>query len=114
MADLKKQFKKLKAILGDSRDLQLSDEDALRYQDVLLLLERRGYLYDVQADGMNWYRKMAEWDGFEEWLNEEIREDRRLSRREWMIGIIGALIGLLPTIIPYLKKVIEKIIDFCG
>ena len=44
MADLKKQLKAIKKLLGDGRDLQLSDADALRYQDILYLLEERGYL----------------------------------------------------------------------
>ena len=114
MADIKKQYKKVKAILGNGRDLQLSDEDALRYQDVLFLLEQRGYILDVKADGVNWYRKMAELDGFEEWLNEELKEDKRLSRREWMIGIIGALIGLIPTIVPVVRKLVEKLLEIYG
>ena len=39
MADLKKQLKAIKKLLGDGRDLQLSDADALQYQDILCLLE---------------------------------------------------------------------------
>ena len=80
----------------------------LRYQDVLLLLENRGYIHNFNIDGMNWYRKMAEWDGFEEWLDEQIKESRRISRREWIIGItcaiIGAVIGLAPYIITLLTN----------
>ena len=41
MANLKKQLEAVKELLGNQRDLKLSDEDALRYQDVLLLLEDR-------------------------------------------------------------------------
>lgn len=99
MADLKKQYKALKELLGDNRDLMLTDEQALRYQDVLQLLEARGYIHDINADGMNWYRKMAEWDGFEDWLNEELEAEKRISRREWIIGLIGAAIGLIPFIV---------------
>lgn len=99
MADLKKQYKALKELLGDNRDLMLTDEQALRYQDVLQLLEARGYIHDINADGMNWYRKMAEWDGFEDWLNEELKAEKRISRREWIIGLIGAAIGLIPFIV---------------
>ena len=46
MVDLKKQLKAIKKLLGDGRDLQLSDADALQYQDILCLLEERGYLHD--------------------------------------------------------------------
>lgn len=99
MADLKKQYKALKELLGNERDLKLTDEQALRYQDVLQLLEARGYIHDINADGMNWYRKMAEWDGFEDWLNEELKAEKRISRREWIIGLIGAVIGLIPFVV---------------
>jgi len=99
MADIKKQYKTLKELLGDKRDLMLTDEQTLRCQDVLQLLEARGYIHNINADGMNWYRKMAEWDGFEDWLNEELKAEKRISRREWIIGLIGAAIGLIPFII---------------
>ena len=103
MTNLKKQFRAVKELLGNQRDLKLSDEDALRYQDVLLLLENRGYIHDFNVDGVNWYRIMADLNGFEEWLNEEIRESKRITRREWNIGIvcavIGAAIGLIPFVV---------------
>lgn len=105
MADITKQYKQVKGLLGNSRDLQLSDEDALRYQDVLRLLEMRGYILDLKIDNVNWYRKMAEWDGFEEWLKEESKEERRTTRREWTIGIVcavaGAAVGLIPYIVSF-------------
>lgn len=108
MADIKKQYKKVKALLGDGRDLQLSDEDALRYQDVLFLLEERGYLLNIKADGVNWYRQTADFNGFEEWLREEVKESRQLSRREWMIGIVCAVVGAVIGLIPYIITLFGK------
>lgn len=103
LTDIKKQYEKLKAIIGDEDSFDLSDEDALRCQDALSLLVERGYLYDVNADGANLYLKEAELDGFGDWLDEMIKESKRLSRRECTIAIvsavIGAAIGLIPTII---------------
>lgn len=33
--------------------------------------EGNRYEYDrFIIDGMNWYLKIAEWDGFEEWIDE--------------------------------------------
>jgi hypothetical protein len=102
LTDIKKQYKKLKPLL-DGDGLELSDEDKLRCQDALQLLELRGYIRDMEVDGANLYLQMAEWDGFEDWLDEMIKESNRLSRREWTIAIvsavIGAAIGLIPTII---------------
>ena len=109
MVDIQKQFKKVKAILGNERTLQLTDEDALRYQDVLHLLEARGYLLDLEVDGVNWYRKMADLDGFEDWLKEEIKEEKRLSRREWIIGIVCAVIGAAVGLIPYIISLLSTV-----
>lgn len=103
LADIKKQYEKLKNLMGDEEAFDLSDEDALRCQDALRLLVARSYLYDVNADGANLYFKEAELDGFGDWLDEMIKESNRMSRREWTIAIvsaaIGAAIGLIPTII---------------
>ena len=108
MVNIMKQYKIVKDILGDDKILKLTDEEALRYQDVLRLLETRGYIHSINADGVNWYHKMADCDGFEEWLKEEIKEEKRLSRREWTIGIvcaiIGAAVGLIPCIVSMLQE----------
>ena len=102
MADLKKQLKVIQKLLGDGRDLKLSDADALRYQDILYLLEERGYLHDFHVDGTNLYRKLEDFDGFEDWLNEEIKDAKRVTRREWAIGIVCAIIGAAIGLIPYI------------
>lgn len=101
MRNIQKQFKKLKKITDGNRDIQLTDEDALQYQDVLMLLEERGYIHDLEADGMNWYRKIVEWEGFEEWLDGQIKESNRVSRREYIIGIVCAIVGALIGLVPY-------------
>ncbi len=108
MRNIKKQYKKLKTILNEDRDLQLTDEDTLRYQDVLMLLEERGYIHDFKVDGMNWYRKMANWDGFEEWLDGQIKESNRVSRREFIIGIICAIIGAVIGLTPYIVSLLTQ------
>lgn len=102
MADLKKQLKVIKKLLGDERDLQLSNADALRYQDILFLLEERGYILDLKVDGINLYRQLEDLDGFEEWLNDEIKDTKRVTRREWAIGIVCAIIGAVIGLIPYI------------
>lgn len=102
MADLKQQLKEVKKLLGNERDLKLSNEDALRYRDLLLLLEGRGYIHNFNVDGMNWYRVMADLSGFEDWFDEEIKESRRATRREWIIGIVCAVIGASIGLIPYI------------
>ena len=94
---IKKQYEKLKNLMGDEEAFDLSDEDALRCHDALSLLVERGYLYDVNADGANLYLKQAELDGFGDWLNEAIKESNRLKLREWLIAIVGAAVGAIIT-----------------
>ena len=92
MTDYKKQLDVIKKKFGDDRDLQLSDSDALRYQDIL----------DFKVDGANLYRKLEDFDGFEDWLNGEIKDAKRITRREWSIGIVCAVIGAAIGLIPYI------------
>lgn len=103
LADIKKQYEKLKNLMGDEEAFDLSDEDALRCQDALSLLKSRNYILDASTLCEKRYIKAAEWDGFGDWLDEMIKESNRMSRREWTIAIvsavIGASIGLIPTII---------------
>lgn len=103
LTDIKKQYEKLRGILGDKDTLELSYEDDLRCQDAIKLLKERDYILDTSTLSTISYLKAAEWDGFEDWLDEMIKESNRMSRREWTIAIvsavIGAAIGLIPTII---------------
>lgn len=105
--DIKKQYNELKALWGTEKSRNLSDEEALRYQDVLELLQERGYIMNLRVDGANLYTKRAEWDGFQDWLEQQIKTSRSLSRREWLIAIvstaIGAILGLIPSVINLLK-----------
>lgn len=108
MANLKKQYRALEKLAsGEGKSFALTDEDALRYQDVLYLLEERGYIMNLKADNENWYVKMASWDGFVDWLNEEIQEEKRLSRREWSIGIVCAIVGALVGLIPFIATLLN-------
>jgi hypothetical protein len=106
--DIKKQYNELKALWGTEKSRNLSDEEALRYQDVLELLQERGYIMNLRVDGTNLYTKRAEWDSFQDWLEQQIKTSRSLSRREWLIAIvsagIGALLGQIPTIINLLTR----------
>lgn len=74
--------------------------------DVLDLLCKREVLHDVNADGANMYYCIGSFDAFNSWLSDQEKKVKKLSRREWKIAIVsavvGALIGLIPTIISVL------------
>lgn len=97
LADIKKQYEKLKNLMGDEEAFDLSDEDALRCQDALSLLKSRNYILDASTLCEKRYIKAAELDGFGDWLNEAIKESNRLKLREWLIAIVGAAVGAIIT-----------------
>lgn len=103
----KEQYKEIKKLFAESTGMiYLSDEDNVRLDDVLTLLELKGYIRSFEIDGANAYRRMNPFDSFEEWNKDREKEERKLSSREWKIGIIGALIGLIPfiatTVVPWI------------
>lgn len=109
-----KQYKEIKDKFSASEGMiYLSDDDAVRLQEVLTLLEFKGYIREFQIDGTNAYRRMASFDSFDAWHKDQQREERKLSAREWKIGLIGALIGLIPFIvsdvIPWIAEIIKKL-----
>ena len=75
LADIKKQYEKLKGILGDKDTLELSYEDDLRCQDALSLLKSRNYILDASTLYEKRYIKAAEWDGFGVVLYADCRDD---------------------------------------
>lgn len=105
-----KQYKEIKDKFSESNGMIfLSDEDNVRLREVLILLEHMGYIRNLRINNTNAYDKLVDFDSFEEWHNDQQREERKLSAREWKIGIIGALIGLTPFII---TDVIPWILEF--
>ena len=109
-----KQYKEIKERFSESEGMiYLSDDDNVRLQEVLTLLEYKGYIREFQIDGTNAYRRMASFDSFEAWHKDQQREERKLSAREWKICIIGALIGLIPFIvsdlIPWIAEIIKNL-----
>ncbi len=109
----KKQYKEIKEKFSKSKGIiQLSDDDNTRLREVLVLLEFKGYICSLDINGTNAYRRMSDFDSFEEWHKDRVREERRISAREWKIGIIGALIGLVPfiatTVIPWIVSLFQK------
>ena len=100
------QYAEIKEIFKDQTLVDISDEDDIRMRSVLQLLEEQGYIQDMKINGGNVYRKMGNFSDFETWHKDQKREERKLNRREWRIAIvsaiIGAAIGLIPTIIQWL------------
>ena len=50
---------------------------------------------------------MEDFDGFEDWLNEEIKDANRVTKREWAIGIVCAIVGATIGLIPYIVTLFQ-------
>ena len=91
--------------------ITLNREDYLRLQDVLDILTERGYLVNIESDNEIVYYKEGNFSDFDRWQKDIAREKRRLSRREWYIAvisaIIGALIGLIPSVLTWIEGLLK-------
>ena len=100
------QYKEIVKRFADKRSINFNDVDAVRMAETLAILCHLGYIRKIDIDGGNMFIKIGEFKDFDAWHKDRVREERQLSRREWRIAIvsaaIGAFIGLLPTIIPWI------------
>lgn len=108
----KKQYKEIVKAFDGKKAIALDDRDYVRLRETLGLLEFLGYIQSVDVNNTNMYQKIGDFSDFDAWHKDKEREERRVSAREWKIGIIGALIGLIPflatTVIPWIVSLLEE------
>lgn len=102
-----KQYQEIKAAFEKQQIIGISDSDNVRLKEVLLLLEMLGYIKSIEIDNTNAYRLIGNFKDFKAWHKDMVREARKITKREWRIAIIsaivGAIIGLIPTIVSCLQ-----------
>lgn len=102
-----KQYIEIRDYFEKNNYMMLSNDDDVRMREVLILLEMLGYIKRVEMDNTNTYRNTADLKLFAEWHKDMVREERKLKKREWKIAIIsaiiGAAIGLIPSIISWIR-----------
>ena len=79
-----------------SKELQL-------YKDALSIMEEEGLIQRRDSLGRTAYVVVGDMAVFDQWVEEQNKKAKRLTRREWRIAITaavaGALVGLAPTIL---------------
>lgn len=102
-----KQYAEIKEAFEAGKIIGIPDDEQVRLGDVLALLELKGYIRKLDMNNTNAYERVGNFKNFEAWHKDMKREERKLSRREWKIAmistIIGAVIGLIPTIFSVIK-----------
>lgn len=95
----KKQYKEIVQAFDGKNTIMLDDKDYIRLRETLGILDVLGYIRRIEVDSANMFQKVGDFSDFDEWHKDKEREERKISAREWRIGIIGALIGLVPFVV---------------
>ena len=108
----KKQYKEIVKEFEGTNTITLDDTNYIRLRETLGILEMLGYIRKIDVDNINMFLKVGDFSDFDEWHKDKEREERMMSAREWKIGIIGAVIGLIPfiatTVIPFVISLFDK------
>jgi hypothetical protein len=105
------QYKEIVEKFKKENPICLGREDCVRLGDVLTLLQKQGYIETLKIDNCYAFQKLVDFSHFDAWHKDREDEERKLNTREWKIGIIGALIGLIPflvtTVLPWILAQIK-------
>ena len=100
------QYKEIVERFGNSNTITLVYPDAIRLDETLTILEQLGYIKRIETMDSLIIAKLGNFSDFDAWHKDRVREEKKLSGREWKIAIFSALMGLLPfiftTVIPWL------------
>ena len=88
-----KQYHEIKERFATEKRIGISDDEWVRLRDVLILLELKGYIRELEVANTNAFERIGNFEDFEAWHKDRVREERKLSRREWKIAIVSAIIG---------------------
>lgn len=107
----KKQYQEIVNTFGTKNFANFSRKDYIRLKETLGILQVLGYIESSDIDNTYAFEKIGEFSDFDKWHKDKLREERKMSIREWKIAIISALIGLIPfiitTVIPWVISLVK-------
>jgi len=99
----KEQYKEIVKAFANETTIMIDDKNYARLYETLGILELLGYIRKIDINNTNAYMKIGDFSDFDNWHNDKVREERKLSVREWKIAIVsavvGGILGLIPTIV---------------
>lgn len=116
----KEQIKKIGEAFGVKNPLCIPEEsELLQVKETLELLIQKGYVEIVKSIGfkgysqveITGYKLVGRFSDFLAWIDDQEKKAKKLSRREWAIGIVGALIGAILGLIPYLLPILISLFN---
>jgi len=76
------------------------DKEYLRLAPMLEAMVDADYIGSIIADNSHMFYRIGDFKDFDNWVADQNRKARRVTKREWAIGIGCALIGaLVPSVI---------------
>lgn len=110
--EISKQYNELIKIIDGKEMFTPTTDDILKNQDVLRLAEERGYIAHATLPHGTHYKVIGNLNDYREWLIAKEKEEKRLCFKEWMLVLVGAIVGAifsnLPEIINYVTFIFNK------
>ena len=82
-----------------------TDKELQLYKDALSLMEEEGLVQLRDSFGRKAYVIVGDMTVFDQWVKDQDKKAKKLSRREWRIAvaaaIVGASVGLLPAFLSF-------------
>lgn len=104
----KKQYKEIVGMFEKSNIINIEDADYIRLSEILSIFSALGYIRKFNIDGGNAFEKVGNFKDFDAWHKDRMREEKKLSFREWRIAIVSAVIGAIIGLLPWLKELINR------
>lgn len=106
------QLKEIETAFIKKKIVCFDNETNAQFLDMLNLLMERKVIQNIEIDNGNVYRLIGSFQDFWNWIDDQEKKSRRLSRKEWIQCLLSGLGGvlltlLLQSIIPIIFQAIE-------
>ena len=95
----KSQLKEIEARFARKQIIGITDDEESRLLDMLRLLVSRGIIQPMEIDNTNAYRLTGTFKEFWNWVDDQEKKSRKLSRKEWVQCLLSGLGGVVLTLL---------------
>ena len=95
----KSQLKEIENAFACNKIIGIADDEESRLLDMLRLLVSRGIIQPMEMDNTNAYRLTGTFKEFWNWVDDQEKKSRKLSRKEWVQCLLSGLGGVVLTLL---------------
>ena len=111
----KSQLKEIEARFARKQIIGITDDEESRLLDMLHLLASRDIIQPMEIDNTNAYRLTGTFKEFWNWVDDQEKKSRKLSRKEWVQCLLSGLGGVVLTLLlQYVIPLIQTIFINAG